>query len=415
MIPDKTPGANEPDRLSWYLGGVWLYFFTGGIQGVIYPWIITVKLNESSAMVGVAQMLSMLPLLLLGLFGGAKADRTELRSHIMRLQIFAMLPPLVLAGLILHGTLNYVIMICYALTLSAIGGFVMPARDSMLSRIAFQNPRNNIQKVVALAMSGQFLAQVAGLCLGGQVMHIGAPVLLVVQSLVMGCAAFATSKLEPAHPTPREGPRRSQLRDVWEGIEAVWQSERIRPVLIMMMLSGILFMGVFMVLFPILIRDLYHGSSFALALVNMCFFGGIGISSYTLSRLRPIRRQGRAIMLAMCTGSTVMIAIHFHPPLWGIDLLALMWGLSAGVSMSQARAVVQESAPDHLRARVLAAFSLGTLGGGPIGSLLMGYIIGWVGPLNAVLVPSSLMILLWISIFFLTPLWRMEMPKRRIG
>ena len=116
-------------------------------------------------------------------------------------------------------------------------------------------------------------------------------------------------------------------------------------------------------------------------------------------------------MLAMCTGSTVMVIIHFHPPVWGVYLLALCWGLAAGISMSQSRAVVQEAASDAMRARMLAGFSLGTMGGGPIGSFLMGYVIAAIGPLDAVLIPVSLMILLWLAIFFFTPLWQMEAAR----
>ena len=208
----------------------------------------------------------------------------------------------------------------------------------------------------------------------------------------------------------RASARRTPFRDVKEGLLAVLRHDRIRPVLTLMFFSGVLFMGVFLVLFPILIRDVYHGSSREIGFVFMSFFGGIGISSLVLSRLRPIRRQGRVIMLAMCVGSVVMVLVHFHPPILGVDALALVWGLAAGVSMSQARAIVQESASDEMRARMLAGFNLGTMGGGPIGSLLTGYVIEWIGPLNAVLVPSGLMVILWIAVYAFTPLWKIEAP-----
>ncbi|MAB13376.1 MFS transporter [Parvibaculum sp.] len=395
----------------WYMVGIWSYFTAMGIQGVLYPWIVAFVLDEPSSRVGIAQMLSMLPMLLLSLFGGAAADRVELRTHLMRLQFIGVFPPLALAGLMMSGFLTYEIAILYALSASALGGFIMPARDSMLSRVAMKSLGGNIQRAVAMAIGGQFLGQVVGFLIGGPAEYIGAVPLLIAQSGFLVIAALSTSQLSPAPPTKREGARRSPLQDVKEGLAAIWADDRVRPVLVFMFFSGILFMGVFLVVFPILIRDVYHGSSREVGFVMMSFFGGIGISSLSLSRMRPIRRQGRAIMLAMCTGSTVMILIHFHPPVWGVYLLALAWGLAAGISMSQSRAVVQEAASDALRARMLAGFSLGTMGGGPLGSFLMGYVIAAIGPLDAVLVPVSLMILLWLSIFFFTPLWRMEAAR----
>lgn len=406
-----TPARDHRADHRWYMAGIWSYFLAAGIQGVLFPWIITVVLHESSDRVGIAQMFSMLPMLLLGLFGGAAADRSELRRHLMKLQAIATLPPLILAVLIYNGILTYELMILYVLALSSLGGYIMPARDSMLSRVAVNSMGGNIQRAVALAMSGQFLGQVVGFQLGGPAEYIGAWPLLMLQSALLAFAVFTTSRLPAVLPSPREHARRQPFKDVKEGFLAVLKHDRIRPVLMLMFFSGILFMGVFMVLFPILIRDVYHGSSREIGNVMASFFGGIGISSFVLSRLKPIRRQGRAIMLAMCTGSIVMVMIHFNPPIWGVYLLALGWGLAAGVSMSQSRAIVQESASDALRARMLAGFNLGTMGGGPIGAILTGYVIRWVGPLDAVLVPCSLMVVLWSAIFLFTPLWRIEAPR----
>ncbi|MDR3497798.1 MAG: MFS transporter [Parvibaculum sp.] len=408
-INDETTSPRAD--LGWYMGGIWLYFISAGIQGVIFPWIITIVLHESSARVGIAQMMMMLPMLIFTLFGGALADRMELRRHLMRLQLIQTIPPLALAALIHFGFLTYHLMLGFGVVLGILGAYVMPTRDAMLTRVAISSIRGNIQRAVALAMSGQFLGQVAGFLVGGTAMIAGAPSLFVLQSVLLACAAYTTSRLSPAPASERAGVRPSQFADIKEGLVFLWRSDRLRPVVTLMLFSGVLFMGVFMVLFPILIRDVYHGSSPEIALINMCFFGGIGLSSFTLSRFRPIRRQGRAIMLAMCTGSSVMVLIHFNPPVYVVDFLALCWGLAGGVSMTQSRAIMQETATHEMRARLISAFQLGSMGGGPIGALMTGYLIAWLGPLDAVLVPVALMVVLWLSMFFFTPLWQLEAPR----
>lgn len=415
------PEFNMPDEnfrpdLAWYMSGIWLYFSAAGIQGVMFPWLIAIVLHEPSTRVGFAQMMMMLPMLILTLFGGALADRMELRSHLRRLQIMQMVPPILLGIIIYTGHLSYGVMIFFGVVLGILGAYVMPTRDAMLTRVAINNLRGNIQRGVAMSLSGQFLGQVLGFLIGGTAMFVGAPLLFGFQSLLLLGAVFTTSNLNEAPPAPKAASERrpSQLSDIKEGLIVLWQSERLRPVVMMMFMSGILFMGVFMVLFPIMVRDVYHGSSFEIALINMCFFGGIGISSLTLSQLRPIKRQGRAMMLAMCTGSSVMVMMHFGLPIYVVDALALCWGLAAGVSMTQSRAVVQEFAEPHIRARLISAFQLGTMGGGPIGALLTGYVIKYLGVLNAVLVPVGLMVVLWLSIFFFTPLWSLEAPPKRL-
>lgn len=405
-----TSTENKSD-LRWYMGGISAYFFAGGIQSVLFPWLLTFVLNQSPERIGIAQMLSMAPMLVLALFGGATADRKELRKYLMRLQLGAAFVPMVLAGLYLYGWLAYEVLIVYAIILASLGAYTMPARDSLLNRVATTSLGGRIQQAVSMATGAQFLSQVFGLLLGGLAGILGAAPLMFMQSLSLIIAAITTMQLPKAPPkrTHAKGEARpSQLSQIREGVDIVWQNENLRSVIMMMFFAGILYIGVFMVLFPVLMRDVYGGGSFELAFINVCFFGGIGVSSTVLSRLRPIKRQGRAIMLAMCSGSIMMVFVHFNPPLWAVYVLALCWGLSSGISMSQSRAIVQIAAVDSHRARVLSVFQLGMMGGGPIGAFGAGFIIQALGPLDAVLVPSSCMVVLWLIIFFRTNLWKIE-------
>jgi MFS-type transporter involved in bile tolerance (Atg22 family) len=73
--------------------------------------------------------------------------------------------------------------------------------------------------------------------------------------------------------------------------------------------------------------------------------------------------------------------------------------------MSMARSIVQESAPMSHRARIMSVYSLGMMGGMPIGSLTMGYVISVFGPLNAALVPVIGMAVVVVWVGFKSNLW----------
>lgn len=409
-MTERVAAANH--EMSWFMSGVGVYFFASGIFTVLFPWLLAIELQEPADRIGIAQMLAMLPLLTLTLFGGAKADRSELRGHLIRWQLATGATHVALCAAIMAGFFFYELLIVYVLVLSAISAFVMPARDALLTHVVQRTAGATIQQAVAGATGVQFLSQVAGLLAGGAAALTGAPALLAVQAAFLAASALTTVRLKPTEEPAPLAASHSRLGEIREGIEIVWQSERMRPVVLLMFFSGILFIGVFMVLFPILIRDVYSGDSFQIALVNVCFFGGIGSSSIIQARVRPIRRQGRAIMIAMVTGSTVMMFLHFGLPIWAVYLLALCWGLASGVSMTQSRAVVQAAASDTHRARVLSVFQLGTMGGGPVGALATGYAIEWLGPLDAVLVPAGCMVVVWLGIFTFTGLWRVEAPTQ---
>ena len=107
----STEPQNKSD-LHWYMGGVSAYFFSGGVQTVLFAWLLVFSLHESAARTGIAQMFAMLPMLILGLFGGATADRKELRRYLARLQFGAGIAPLCLAIVYFAGCLSYEIFIC---------------------------------------------------------------------------------------------------------------------------------------------------------------------------------------------------------------------------------------------------------------------------------------------------------------
>jgi len=71
----------------------------------------------------------------------------------------------------------------------------------------------------------------------------------------------------------------------------------------------------------------------------------------------------------------------------GFYAVIFCWGLGGGVCINMLRSIVQAASSTSHRARVMSVFSLGMLGGMPIGSLLMGYCAAVFGALPTLAVP----------------------------
>ena len=93
--------------LRWYLTSTAFYLVPGGIQMVLFPWLVAIFLHESPERVGLAQMASQLPMLLLILWGGLIGDRVDQRRLLIRLQLAMMFPPLVMCALIASWIVLY--------------------------------------------------------------------------------------------------------------------------------------------------------------------------------------------------------------------------------------------------------------------------------------------------------------------
>ena len=371
------------------------------MQTIVFPWLVTVVLHEPAARVGIAQMSLMAPSIFLMLLGGAVADRADCRRLLVRGHLVAALPPLLLGAAIAGGGLAYGGLIAYALAVGTAGAFVMPARDAMLTRVA----AGGLGRAVAVMTATQFAAQLVGIAVGGSAGTIGAPALLLLQAAVLAFGGIAARRL-PAAPPMAGAAARSRLGAMRDGLRAAAQSSILVPVLIANLAVGVLYVGAFLVILPLVVRDVYGGGSAQLSLVSLGFWGGTIGSTLVQIRLGALRRPGRAIVVALFLGAGVLAAMAWPSPFPAFVALCLVWGLGAGVVMTQARTLVQSAAPETHRARILSLFQLGLMGGAPVGALLIGYLAALTGPRGAAVYPATCMLLVLAGLLLRSRLWQ---------
>jgi MFS family permease len=385
----------------WYLAGVSSWFASSGMQTIVFPWLVTVVLHEPAARVGIAQMSLMAPAIFLMLLGGAVADRADCRRLLVRGHLLAAVPPLLLGVAIARGELAYGGLIAYALAVGTAGAFVMPARDAMLTRVV----EGGLGRAVAVMIAIQFTAQLAGIAVGGAAGAVGAPALLLLQAAVLAFGGIAALRL-PAAPPMAGAEARSRLAAMRDGLRAAARSPILVPVLIANLAVGVLYVGAFLVILPLIVRDVYAGGSAQLSLVSLGFWGGTIGSTLVQIRLGALRRPGRAIVIFLALGAAVLAAMAWPMPFPAFVTLCLVWGLGAGVVMTQARTLVQAAAPETHRARILSLFQLGLMGGAPVGALLIGYLAALTGPRGAAVYPAAGMLLVLTGLLLRSRLWQ---------
>lgn len=393
---------SEPARaFPWYLAGIVSWFASFGMQTIVFPWLVTVVLDEPPARVGIAQMSLMAPSILFMLLGGAVADRADCRRLLVRGHLLVALPPLFLGLAIARGWLAYGGLIAYGLAVGTLGAFVIPARDAILTRVAGAG----LGRAVAVMTATQFAAQLCGIAAGAAAGAVGAPALLTVQAALLALGGLAAGRL-PAAPPAAHAPGQGRLAAMRDGLRAAVRSDLVWPVLVANLAVGVLYVGAFLVLLPLIVRDGYAGGSAELSLVSFGFWGGTIAATLAQIRLGPLRRPGRAIMVALALGAGVLAAMAWPGPFPAFLFLCLVWGLGAGVVMTQGRTIVQAAAPETHRARILSLFQLGLMGGAPLGALLIGYLAAFTGPRAAAVYPAGCMLLVLAGLLARSRLWQ---------
>ena len=389
--------------LRWYLTGTALFLVPGGIQTVLFPWLVAVYLNETATRVGLAQMAAQLPMLVLILWGGWLGDRVDQRRLLITLTATLALLPLVIAVLYTAGHFSYFMLLCWALTGGTFAAFVQPARDALLNRVAGRD----IQRVVTLTVGIQFGVQIIGFGLGSTADVIGPPILLCIMSLFLLASAAATARIPKQAPRPKQT-RQNPLRAIAEGIKLAWQDEAIKPAIMQTFSVGIFFAGAYLVLLPLMVRDLYGGGSPPIAGAFAANMLGTVVTIFFLMQFGQITRPGRALIVGSAISALVLSVLNWELPLWLFYFVIFLWGACGGISMTMSRTIVQQAAIESHRARVMSVYSLGMMGGMPIGSFTLGLTADWIGLRNAVWVPVVGMLAILIYLRLRTKLWHVQ-------
>jgi predicted MFS family arabinose efflux permease len=284
---------------------------------------------------------------------------------------------------------------------------MMPAREAMLARVIGKPSPGAIQRAVRFSLLAQFVAQIAGMAFARTASTLGVPAVFLVQALIQLIGAFCVWRLLPAPPLAQERTKgwRGQAARIREGLSDVWTSPSLLPVTILTFAIGVCFVGSFMVILPVILREDFGATVERISTLQVVFWGGTIVSTLAIGAIGPIARKGRTIVFAIVSGCLVLSAMSIPGPLWLFYLLTFVWGLGAGVTITMARTIVQEDAPNASRARIMSVYQLGFTGGLPWGALIAGPIAGALGGRLAAPVAAAAMAVVIVCLLSMTRLW----------
>lgn len=384
--PHTFSALRNPHYRRYWWGG--LVSLTGSwIQITAQQWLIY-DLTGSPLMLGTVTLANTVPTMLLALFGGVIADRSEKRHLLIATQSTFMAVSVALALLTLTGQ----IAIWHILALSVISGIAaamdMPARQSLIphlvrredlmNAIALHSAVFNGSRIIGPAIAGIIIDQLGGRDGPGWSFAINAFSYLAV------IAALATI---PVDSRPASAERKHVLREVREGVAFAWQHSTMRIFLGLLAVGGVFGLS-FNVLMPVFARDVLHVPARGFGMLLTASGVGATIGVLALASARPTRLG--AIIFGTFAGFVVLLAAFAWSTSYGLSLL-LMVGLSGTMTayLSATNTTIQSAVPDALRGRVMSLYILAFFGTAPLGGLLMGSLASALGAQKAVLIGAA--------------------------
>lgn len=351
----------------WLFAG--MFFAQAGRQltVVAVPWQVF-ELTGSTLAVGLLGLVQLVPLLVVSLVGGALADAVNRRRLLVVSQVVLAGTA---AGLLWNSTMETpLIWPLFVLTAvnAGISAIDSPARQALVpglvgrallpSAMALNQTLTNVAKA-ALPAAGGILIAKAGLSFS-----YGLEVVLFLTS-----AALIYRVADP----PVEGTVRSfGLSSILEGLRYLKGRKLIQGTLLID-LNAMVF-GMPTALFPAIGTEVLGGDASTVGLLYAAPGIGALVGALTSGWVARVRRQGRAIVLAVVGWGLAMAVFGLTGSLTLAVIMLAIAGAADVVSAIFRGTVFQLAAPDALRGR-LSSIHMAVVAGGPrLGDLEAGVV-----------------------------------------
>jgi MFS family permease len=343
------------------------------IQQVALSWLVY-RLTGSAALLGVTAFCALIPQLLVGPLAGAWIDKQDKKKWLIGVQSLLAVQAFLLAALTWSGLIGTSFIILMSLTLGILNSFDTPLRQSLIG--SFVASRDDLPNALALnAMlfnAGRF---------------VGPPIAGLLVGLTSEAACFAINGFSflaliagllviEATAAPRATGSVGQVFK--EGVLYAWQTWTVR-MLIVTLIAVNLTASAYAVLLPVFARDVFAGDATTLGWL----WGAAGCGAFASTVFLATRKSIPGLIAAVLAGTAISAAallVFGTTTQLGLALAAMV-ALGFGISVCNVgiNMLLQSTAPDQLRGRIVSFFTSARFGFDALGGLLAGFVAVGLG------------------------------------
>lgn len=367
-------------------------------------WLVY-QLTGSPFWLGVVSLTSQLPAILLGPFAGVWVDRLPRLKLLISTQAMAMIQSLLLAVFTLSGHIDIWILTGLAACQGVINAFDMPTRQSM--PVLLVEKREHLAGVIGLNASMFNMARLIGPAIGGFIIAAwgtGFCFLIDGLSYIAVLGALFALRLAPQLPTTRTG---SVWNEMKSGFRYAFGSFPLATPILFTCAMGMFGLS-YGVLIPVYASTVFGGDARTLGWLMSSSAAGAVIAALYLAGRKELRGIGRVILFGTFLTGTAISVFAFSHLQWLSMLCLMMTGLGSVLVMAANNTLVQNMVDEDKRGRVMSIYTLGVMGGMPLGALMVGALADGVGITIATCVNGAACLLMGVIFARLLPTLRRE-------
>lgn len=405
MRPATFEALREP-RFRRYWFAQFLSLIGTWMQASAQSWLVLGLFRdpaEATVRLGVVAALQFLPSLGLSLVAGALLDRVSRKRVLLVSQTVLMASSIALGTAVGTGRVTFGIVAALALLSGFANAFDIPARQAMVPSLI---SRERLTNAVAMNSLSFNAARVLGASLFGAI----SPFLGLASVFYLNSLSFVALLLVLAPmrvPAPEDGEHQNLLADIKAGLAYVAGTPEVRgPILLLGALS--LTVINFQVIIPAFAKNALGLSEAGFGALGSLFGAGAVVGAIWQAS-QPGNRRGRMMRVGAVALTLAVAALSFARGLAPAGAALLVAGAGMILFTVSANSTVQLTVPDALRGRVMSVFTLVFAGMSPFGALLVGSLMGALGPRGGILAAAG------IGALGLTLLWPRRSARSAAG
>jgi MFS family permease len=382
--------AHRPFRRYWV--GLFLSNIGTWMQVVAQGWLV-LRLSDSAFILGLVGFAGSIPTLLLAPFAGVAADRADRRKLLLATQLTQMGCALVLATATGFRFVSVPLVGAVAIVNGLANAFTMPShqslfldlvgREDLMNAISLNSMQFNLSRVIGPMVAGLTIAAFD---------ETGCFLLNAVSYLAVIAALVTLPQLRP-----RRAPGRGAWIDLRIGIRFARRSSLIVPLLAIAAALAV-FGTPAVTLAPLFARKLLRVGPEGLGGMLSAVGLGAAASALFLASRGDFRKKGRAVIVSASGFALSLLGLALSRR-YALSLAFLAFlGASMSSSASLINTLLQTSAPDRLRGRVISLYALAWLGLVPVGNLQAGAVAERFGPAAALFVGTAGILLTLLTV-----------------
>ncbi|HEY3364060.1 MAG TPA: MFS transporter [Symbiobacteriaceae bacterium] len=361
-------------NLRIYLSGQVVSMIGTWMQATAQSWVVW-ELAHTTKALGIVTMLGALPLLVLGPFAGAWADRLDRRRVLVVTQTVAMGLAFTLAVLVQTHAVQLWHVYILATLLGCVNTLDFPSQQAFIGdlsgmgevrkAVVINNMVGHSSRMLGPALAGWIIAQ-AGVA---PAFWLNGVSFIAVIGTLLAVRANQVRKVSTTHP----------LNEFREGIRFVMTQPRIQDLLIYTAMATLLGISN-MQNMPAFATDVLHKGPEVLGLL----MGASGAGALTSSILLiPLVQRVRLTGVVLTAGLVwpgfwfTVFSFSTYVPLSAVCLFFASLGIP--IIMTTANGLIQSMAPPNMRARLISTWIMISFGMQPVAALLVGYGAHYLG------------------------------------